>query len=118
MIPEEKQLGTYVRYLRDHGILDAVGDWRERDGAREFGVRIGGVFFSVAELRDERNRKAVLARDFRAIEQNRAHDAVREAVRRAKRDTRQRSSDTLPHASTDRLTRCADNKMAGGDAEV
>ena len=92
MIPEEKQLGAYVRYLRDHGFFEAVGDWRERDGIREFGVRIGGVFFSVAELRDERNRKAVLARDFTAVEQNRAHDALREAVRRAKRNSDQRSS--------------------------
>ena len=88
MIPDEDNLGAYVRYLRDRGLTEAVGDWRERGGVREFGVRVGGVFYSVAELRDEGNRAAVLALDFEAVQQRRAAAAVKEA---AGRTTRQRA---------------------------
>jgi hypothetical protein len=77
MIPDENSLGAYIRHLRDHGIADAVGDWREDDGVRTFGVRIGGMFYPVSELRDASNRGAVLRRDFTAVLLNRASAGVR-----------------------------------------
>ena len=77
MIPEEGKIGAYIRYLRDHGVADAVGDWQERDGVREFGVRIKTVFYPLSELRDARNRSAVLRRDFTGVLLNRAAAGVR-----------------------------------------
>ena len=81
MIPDENNLGAYIRHLRDHGIADAVGDWREDDGVREFGVRIGGMFYPVSELRDSSNRAVVLRRDFTAVLLNRALAGVRKKRR-------------------------------------
>ena len=71
MIPEANKLGTFVRYLRDHGFGDAIGDWKNLDGQRELGVRIGGVYYSVSELQSDVNREAVLARNFAAVRANR-----------------------------------------------
>ena len=79
MIPDENKLGAYVRYLRDHGLTDAIGAYREEDGIKQLGLRIGGSFYSVAELRDPRNRTAVLARNFAQVHANRARDRVRQA---------------------------------------
>lgn len=81
MIPEEEKIGAYIRYLRDHGVEDAVGDWQERDGVREFGVRIKAVFYPLSELRDARNRSAVLRRDFTGVLLNRAAAGVRKKRR-------------------------------------
>lgn len=80
MIPDENRLGTYVRYLRDHGLIDAIGAYREEDGIKQFGLRIGGTFYSVAELRDPHNRTAVMARNFAQVHANRTRDLVRHAA--------------------------------------
>ena len=71
MLPDANKLGAYVRYLRDNGLFDAIGDWRDVDGEREFGIRVGGVFYSVSELRADVNREAVLAHNFPAVLSNR-----------------------------------------------
>lgn len=81
MIPNENNLGVYIRYLRDNGIADAIGDWKENDGEREFGVRIRGVFYPVAELTDTANRAAVLKLDFARVLLNRAAARVRRKQR-------------------------------------
>ena len=77
MIPDENNLGAYIRHLRDHGVADAIGDWQVKSGVRHFGVRIRGIFYPVSELRDANNRAAVLKRDFVAVLLNRAAAAVR-----------------------------------------
>lgn len=81
MIPDENNLGKYVRHLRDHGLADAVGDWKEASGIRTFGIRVGGVFYPIPELRDAKNRAAVLSRDFVGILLNRASAAMRKKRR-------------------------------------
>ena len=81
MIPDADKLGAYVRYLRDHGIVDAIGDCRNVDGERQFGVRVGGSFYSVSELQSELNREAVLARNFAAVYVNRGRLGIRTDVR-------------------------------------
>lgn len=42
--PRRKQTRRDVRYLRDNGMLDAVGEVEEEDGVKHFGVRIAGTF--------------------------------------------------------------------------
>jgi hypothetical protein len=79
MVPDENRLGAYVRYLRDKGYMNAVGAVQETDTGKVFGVRVGGFFYSVAELRDARNRAAVMARNFAQVRENRAINLSRPA---------------------------------------
>lgn len=81
MIPDENNLGTYIRYLRDNGVADATGDWKEHNGVRGFGVRIKGVFYPVSELTDASNRAAVLRLDFTGVLLKRASAAIRRKQR-------------------------------------